>query len=401
VAKDLPSACHSRGAFPYRLPSNGVDTNPSSCAPPEWSFDRSGLGDDASMTTTLIVRDAMLAINGAPEKRSEPREHLHLRIAEVAHMDERTAEECIEVLSSVANGEGADPDVLEALVVVALAHPSLAKRLKLPTVATGRRLAAILERSAALERTLAVFEMLQKHFPGHESLERDLSQLMCRQGMVQDLVNRYFERAKKLVREGRHNEAAGWLREVLQLDPGRKDAARMMRDLRFKRAKRSQSRSSNWRFLFGVALLALGLSWGTLREFRLREEFRTVPQAAPGNVPALKRRLADLEQFISAHPLWHGALQVLTERTALRVQLAVLDAKAEEDRVAAEQAERERLEAADLCRARGMNCIQSGDVRGALNAFREALQHGGDDWIHRERVTRDIADLEAGSPDKP
>src|SRR6185503_16840989 len=180
--------------------------------------------------------------------------------------------------------------------------------------------------------TLAVFEILQKHFPGHESLERDLSQLMCRQGMVQDLVSRYFERAQKLIREGRNNEAAGWLREVLQLDPGRKDAARLMRDLRFKRAKRSRRRTGSLRFLFLVALLSLGFSYGLLREFRLSEEFRGLPQAAPGNVPALKRRLADLEQFIAHHPLWHGALQVLTERTALRVQLAVLDAKVEEER---------------------------------------------------------------------
>jgi tetratricopeptide (TPR) repeat protein len=351
------------------------------------------------MTTTLIVRDAMLAINGAPEKRSEPREHLQLRIAEVAHMDERTAEECIEVLTSVANGEGADPDVLEALVIVALAHPALGKRLKLPTVATGRRLAAILERSNNIERTLAVFEVLQRHFSGHESLERDLSQLMCRQGMVQDLVNRYFERAKKLVREGRNNEAAGWLREVLQLDPGRKDAARMMRDLRFKRVKRSRRSSGSWRFIFVVALTALGLSYGVLREFRLSEEFRTMPQAAPGNLPALKRRLVDLEAFIASHPLWHGALLVLSERTALRVQLAVLEAKAEENREAAELAKRERLEAADLCRSRGMTCVQAGDLRGALAAFREALQHGGPEWPHHERVTRDVADLEASSTD--
>jgi tetratricopeptide (TPR) repeat protein len=352
------------------------------------------------MTTTLIVRDAMLAVNGAPEKRSEPREHLHLRIAEVAHMDARTAEECVEVLTSVANGEGADPDVLEGLVIVALAHPSLAKRLRLPTVATGRRLAAMLERTAAIERALAVFEILQRHFPGHESLERDLSQLMCRQGMVQDLVSRYFERAQKLIHEGRNNEAAGWLREVLQLDPGRKDAARLMRDLRFKRAKRSQRRSGSLRFLFLVALFSLGFSYGLLREFRLSEEFRVLPQAAPGNVPALKRRLADLEQFIANHPLWHGALQVLTERTALRVQLAVLDAKIEEQHEAAEQAARERLESADLCRARGVTCAQAGDLAGALKAFHQALEYGGPDWVHFERVTRDVADLEASAKDK-
>src|SRR6185436_5780591 len=75
-------------------------------------------GPDASMTTTLIVRDATLAINGAPEKRREPREHLRLRVAEVAHMEERTAEECVEVLTAVAGGDGAEAEVLEALVIV-------------------------------------------------------------------------------------------------------------------------------------------------------------------------------------------------------------------------------------------------------------------------------------------
>jgi tetratricopeptide (TPR) repeat protein len=188
---------------------------------------------------------------------------------------------------------------------------------------------------------------------------------------------------------------------VLQLDPGRKDAARLMRDLRFKRAKHSRRRPGSLRFLFVVALLSLGFSYGLLREFRLSEEFRTMPLAAPGNVPALKRRLADLEQFIASHPLWHGALQVLTERTALRVQLAVLEAAAEEKRQVAEQAVRERLESADLCRARGLASAQAGDLAGALQAFRQALEFGGPDWVHFERVTRDVADLEAGLRDKP
>src|SRR5262245_45623335 len=100
----------------------------------------------SSMSTTLIVRDATLAINGAPEKRDEPRQHLRKRVAEVAHMDPRTAQECVEVLSSVSEGDGADPDVLEALVIIAVAMPKLAERLDMATVDTGRRLAQRLER---------------------------------------------------------------------------------------------------------------------------------------------------------------------------------------------------------------------------------------------------------------
>ncbi len=353
------------------------------------------------MTTTLIVRDATLAINGAPEKRREPSEHLRLRVAEVTNMEARTAEECIEVLSAVAGGEGADPEVLEALVIVALAQPALSKRMNLPTLTTGRRLAARYERSADIDAALAVLELLQQHFPGQESLERDMAQLMRRQGMVKDLVGRYFERARRLIREGRHNEAAGWLREVLQLDPARKDAARLLRDLRFKGAGRSQRRSGGVRFLFVATLLSVGLSYLVLREFRLREELRAIPTAALGNRAALERRLVEIEQFITAHPVWHGALMALAERSELRIQLAVLAEQMRAGREAEQRAERERLEAAELCRQRGLMLAQSGDLKGALTALREALSYGGDDWPERERVSKDVADLEANATHQP
>ena len=352
------------------------------------------------MTTTLIVRDASLAINGAPEKRGDPREHLRLRIAEVAHMDARTAEECVEVLSSVAEGEGADPDVLEGLVIIALAHPQLARRLAMPTLATGRRLAVRLERTGDIDRTLAVLEILQQHCPGQESLERDLAQLMRRQGMVQDLVNRYFERAQKLMREGRNNEAAGWLREVLQLDPSRKDAARLIRDLRFKRSSRTYRRGGGFRFVLVTLALSVGLSYEVLREFRVRAEFLALQPAAEGNVNALKRRLTDLEGFITLHPIWHGALGVLSERSELRVRLAVLDEKQQREQEVRDQALRERLESADLCRARGLQLVQSGDLAQALESFRQALQYGGPGWPQYEKVSRDVSDLEALSPEK-
>jgi tetratricopeptide (TPR) repeat protein len=353
------------------------------------------------MPTTLIVRDATLAVNGAPEKRGEPREHLRTRVAEVKHMDARTAEECVEVLTSVATGEGADPEALQALMIVALAHPVLAERMGLPALETGRRLAARLERGGDIDRTLAVLELLQEHFPGHDTLERDLAQLMRRAGMVKDLVSRYFERARRLIREGRHNEAAGWLREVLQLDPKRKDAARLMRDLRIKRVTRSRKKGGWLRFLFLATLLCLGGAYAVLRELRLRAEFQALPSAASGNLPALKRRLADLEEFISRHPLWHGGLQVLAERSELRVQLAILEERERAEREAVESAERERLEAADLCRERGLMRAQAGDARGALEALREAVRYGGPEWPHFQKVSQDISDLESGLAQKP
>jgi len=346
------------------------------------------------MPTTLIVRDATLAINGAPEKRTEPRAHVQARIAEVANLDARTAEECVEVLSSVAGGEGAEPEVLEALVIVALAHPGLAEQLGLDAVVTGRRLATRYERLGEIERALAVLETLLQSVPGQPSLERDLALLMRRQGMVQDLVGRYFERAKKLMREGRNQEASGWLREVLQLDPGRKDAARLIRDLRFKHQNNVQRRGVGLRFVLGALSFSLLLSYGVLREFRLSQEFRTLSQPVGGNLGSLKRRLSDLEQFIRAHPVWHGALAVLSERSELRVQLEVFEEKLRQEREAQERARRESLESADLSRARGMLAVEQGDLQGALDSFRQALEFGGRDWTHFERVSRDVSDLE-------
>jgi len=348
------------------------------------------------MTTTLIVRDATLAINGAPERREHPREHLRLRMAEVAKMDPRTAEECVEVLSSVASGEGADPEVLEALVVVALAHPALGQKLGLSAIGLGRRLAVRLERAGEIDRTLAVLEVLQQHFPGQEYLERDLAQLMRRQGMVQDLVNRYFQRAQKLLREGRNQEGAGWLREVLQLDPGRKDAARLIRDLRFRNtSRRSMGAGRGLRLLLGTVIFSLLASFGVLREYRLREEFLTMPQAAEGNLISLRRRLADLERFIQQHPVWHGALGLLAERSELRVQLAVLEEQQRLEQENQARARRERLEAADLCRARGLQKIEEGNVQSALEAFKQALEYGGPEWPHFQKVSTDVSDLEA------
>jgi tetratricopeptide (TPR) repeat protein len=345
------------------------------------------------MTTTLIVRDATLAIHGAPEKRGEPREHLRLRIAEVAHLDPRTAAECVEVLGAVATGELADPEVLEALLILSLAHSRLAETTKLAPMPTGRRLATRLEREGEIDHAMAVLELLLAQFPGHEALERDMAQLMRRQGMVQDLVGRYFERAKRCIAEGRPSEAAGWLREVLQLDPGRKDAARLIRDLRFKKLKKDRKGGGGWKIVAVLLLLAGGMTLLVQRELALGEEFRALPRADEGSTSSLERRLATLENFVERNPVWHGSLGVLSERSELRVRLAALAEKARQEREAVEQDLRASLADAEQCRANGLLFAQNGDIAGAMRAFAEALEYGGPDWEHRERVERDLADL--------
>jgi tetratricopeptide (TPR) repeat protein len=316
-------------------------------------------------------------------------------------MAAETAEECVEVLLSVAQGDGAASEVLEALVIVALAHPKLAKRLELDPVGTGRRLATAYERDGSPEHGLAVLELLQQHFPGQPTVERELAQTMRRQGMVKDLVGRYFERARKLAREGRHGEAAGWLREILQLDPGRKDAARMLRDLRFKRPARPARQGASIRTLFLLVALALGVAYLGLRELRLHGQFLALPETTEGNRERLRLRLEALEAFIAANPLWHGALRALSERTDLRLRLALIEERERVEREDAARAARERIEAAELCRARGLMEAQSGDPRRALESLREALSYGGPEWSAFEQVSRDVSALEQGLSENP
>ncbi len=347
------------------------------------------------MATTLIVRDATLAINGAPERRGEPHDHLRGRIEDVSRMDPRTAEECMEVLNSAADGEQADPEVLEALVIVALAHPPLGSRLGLTPVATGRRLATRHERIGEVDRALAVLEVLSQYFPGQESLERDLATVMRRQGMVQNLVERYFERAQKLIREGRNEEASGWLREVLQLDRSRKDAARLIRDLRFRARTQSHKRSVRWRFVLGAVVFSLVVTALVQRELALYREFQALPQGVEGNAVVLRRRLADLEDFNRRHPVWHGVYGLLSERSRLRVELEMLEEQVRVERERVEREQHERLESADLCYRRALPKVENGDVQGALVDLRMALQFGGPDWTLFEQVTRHVADLEA------
>lgn len=347
------------------------------------------------MSTTLIVRDATLAINGAADKRADPREHLRSRIADVATMDPRTAEECMEVLNSAASGEQADPEVLEALIIVGLAHPALATGMSISPVNAGRRLAVRLERGGQIERTLALLEVLLASFPGQDSLERDLGAVMRRQGMVQNLVERYFDRAQKLIREGRHEESIKWLQEVLQLDRSRKDAARLIRDLRFRAKSHDRHKAVRWKFVMGALTLSLGVSFLALREIRVREQFDAMPEATENNLASLRRRLTDLDAFAAQHPVWHGGFAVVKERAKLRVVVERLEEQERNEKEAQEQRDLERLENARLARARGLMKAADGDFPGAITEFEQALQLGGEDWPPRAEVERQIQAIRA------
>ena len=342
------------------------------------------------MSTTLIVRDAILAVQGAPDGRKDAREHLAERLEEVARMAAPSTEECLEVLLSAAAGKEPEPDIVESLLIVGLSHPHLAARKGFVPAAMGRRLAARLERVGESERAIAILHELASRCPGDAAIDRDLQALLRRHGMVQDLGDRYFERAMDLMREGRNAEAVGCLREVLQLDRGRKDAARLIRDLRLKESgSRRKTRIHFGRILWVLLPLAAfgAVGW---REYSLYEEFRLLPEGVDNHLPAQEARLGALEDFTSRYPVWHGAILAVKERTQLRLEVRRLREEGER-RVAEElQAKRLVLEQAEVARQRGLERAGVQDFESALREFRLALELAGDDWEHGPQVAAEI-----------
>ena len=233
-------------------------------------------------------------------------------------MDASTVEACLDVLRPVAEGKGADPESLLALTTLGVAHPEICRRHGISSIAPGRRYAARQEQAGDPEAAKAVLRFLIDRFPGQKSLERDYAAVLRRQGMVQDLVERYHERAQALLKEGKTHEAIGWLQEILQIDHSRKDVARQIRDVRLK-----QSRSQRWslrglRSVLGLLTLGGCLAWLVAHEQRAAEAFNALPKVQSGDIPSLRRRLAALDEFVAANPWWYGALSVVTERTEIR-----------------------------------------------------------------------------------
>ncbi len=346
------------------------------------------------MSSTLIVRDALLVVHGDPTVPEDPEKHLASRVKEARSFGRRVVEDCLSVLAPSAGGDDCDPEVLEAVLILALAHPKLAADHALEPVVVGRRLAASLEKSGDTGTAHRSLLALAEFLPGNRAIERDLAGLMRREGMVQDLVERYLDRAKRLLDEGKKQEAIPCLREVLQLDRSRKDVARMIRDLRFDEVDEIKKRRRRVRVAVLVVLLSLGASLVGLREVQVSRDYRKLPPGEEGDLVSLRARLSALEGFVDEYPVWHGSLGVLQERSALRVEIDRLNEETLTRREMSAAKTRRQQKQADGARVKARNLAEARDFEGALAEFRRALELAAYDWEHRARTERDIAAIE-------
>lgn len=343
--------------------------------------------------STLIVRDATLAINGAPEARKDLEEGLELRVREVSRMSREDLDACLDALL-----EGVDqdaPDIALALAIVGLAQPAVLEARGRSALATGRKAAACLERSGDPEGALALIVALRARHRGHGALDRDYEAIVRRMGMVRDLADRYLQRANHLLRSGKDEEAIGWLREVLVLEPGRKDVARRIRDLRLKSEGRVGRARVPRKLILAATLVPLLLAALVVGDLSVRERFEALPSGRRDDIASLEARLGALEAFARRFPVWSGAVRVLRERSELRVELAEAReraAVAEERRVLEQQ---EALELAESLRFRGRTAADEGHLSEAATFFRQALDAAPPDWEHGARLARDIEAIDA------
>ena len=173
--------------------------------------------------------------------------------------------------------------------------------------------------------------------------------------MVHDLADRYFRRAELLQQRGKHEEAVGWLREVLLLDGladgrGADDPrhAHWPRPSERREARAGTGRSC-WRSSPRWSCSPL-----VRREQRLRTEFEALPAGVSGNLDSQLDRLDAVETFLERHHVWHGTLALLSERSQLRAEvdrLAEIERQKEEE--LARHLEDRATDADLLCGPRG------------------------------------------------
>ncbi len=298
----------------------------------------------SALTENPTVTEIVVAVLGRDESDPGERRAVHSLTESISSAAEsfsdRGAVAMGRTLFAHLGEEGRSLPEFEALIVLALAKPRLAAKLRFSLSQEGRRLAVLMEHAGDRNRALHLLEVLNSRLPEDRHVERDLAAMLRKTGNVQKLVDRYLRRAEGAVGDGAPMDAIPWLQEVLLVDRSRRDVARMIRDLRYQEAERIERRRRLLkRALVTLALTAV-LGFAGWREWELRERFLAIPVADETRIDSINGRIARVDALVASSPLWLGALMASRERTRLKGEIASQMRKlAERKQLALEQAE--------------------------------------------------------------
>jgi tetratricopeptide (TPR) repeat protein len=202
------------------------------------------------------------------------------------------------------------------------------------------------------------------------------------------------------VKQGNRAEAVRWLREVLALDPRRRDVARMIRDLRFEETQVRDGwvRRSRVALVACLAVAVVALLIG--RERQISGEIASLPPARPGDLLSTQERLAALQEVFDANMVWATMWSAGRERTALKTEaerLAAAEAAAKA-RLAEARARARILADAELAQARV--AADRFEFDSAQTHFEQALRLAPQGWEARGQVEREIALLKEWKRDE-
>lgn len=291
----------------------------------------------------------------------------------------------------------ANPDdalALEALLVLGLAHPQVHDRHRISMPQEGRRFAILLERAGDAQRAEDMLRLLLEMFPGNETLMGELEALERRDGSMGRRVERHLRSAEEALRAGRRDEALRWLREVIALEPRRRDVARMIRDLRFEEelSREAWRRRVRLAALACVAVVALAVFLG--RERAIESERAALPPARPGDLLSTRERLAGLDHLLEGNVFWLGMGGVSRERTLLQLEVERLELREVAEAQRRVEARSRAALLADAERSQAFVAADRMDFDAALVHFRGALEVAPENWEHRNSTQREVALLE-------
>ncbi len=340
----------------------------------------------------LFVEDIITALTGGMSGVHAQTLRSSMERAAV-EFDERTAEAFARSLFNDLSANPQDLRGLEALIILGLAHPRVIARHGISLETEGRRLAVVLERNGHGERARQLLDMLAANLPS-ESPEDTRTRLDQHAAANAATIDRLLQRAQECIARGYKREAIQNLQEILLLDHGRQDVARMIRDLRYKDENRGRRLKLALKVLLALGIVG-GLGWAlVVREEHVRARWDELPLARPGDGVSLQGRLDAIESLLAEEHVWTGVLQAWKERDQLRLEVQELqDSAARKARSTALEKQARQQQAEDV-RTRGMLSAQRGEFEAALLDLRSALELGGEHWELRPRVLTDIAAIE-------